>query len=391
MPTDDVPLLSDPLVVENRLYLRTPDGTRVMRPPSPPLLMSADGAVAASFGLYRHADGDFGGGGALAVTLDLGSPSESADEADAALPPDVQEVASPQHAQGWARLWFGQRELAKARLAPGTRPVVPMAARLDETEATLLRTMVQGAAGTALSATAGGSVVIDGGGVRAKVGVDVEAVRRTLSGSGSFGSAEAADAVQELLHLGAVRVSADETAPTESLMVLVAAVVAAALFDPVATSEPWSLVPGLRLPGYEPAGALRLRRRLRTDLTLLVDGTRLPWLAAAPLSLPGSEPMMWDLPLTRVVPLLFQVDGAWPAGLVSPGVEVWTGDGPVRTLPLPGELATLRLVPPPDWSGEYSWRVTGSTGDGTRCTGPWVTSQVRRITISPQDLRLDAD
>src|SRR4051794_15099106 len=97
MIDDQPPVLSDPLVAAHRVYLRRPDRRHVVRPPSPPLPMTANGRTAAGFGLFRHLDGEPHGGGVLALTLDLGSPWEAGEQADAALPADVESVTGPRH------------------------------------------------------------------------------------------------------------------------------------------------------------------------------------------------------------------------------------------------------------------------------------------------------
>lgn len=100
MTGDAVAVLTDPLVLADRLYLRTVDGQRVVRPPSPPLAIVVDGRVAASLEEYRHGDGDPVGGGVVSVSVDLGSPWAAAEEADVAVPPEIADVVAPRHRGG---------------------------------------------------------------------------------------------------------------------------------------------------------------------------------------------------------------------------------------------------------------------------------------------------
>jgi hypothetical protein len=386
MNDDQLPVLSDPLIAGHRVYLRSPDRRRVVRPPSPPLPMTADGQTAAGLGLYRHLDGEPHGGGVLAVTLDLGSRWEASEQADATVPADVESVTAPRHGPGRVRLWFGARPIATAPLPTGVRPIVAISAGLDQESASLLQGSAQNATSGPLFATAGGRLVVapdpgsDGSG---SVQIDGARIRAELAGSGVLSPTEVAAAIDGFIGSGLIRVSAP--APAPSLMFLAGALVTEELFEPVATAEPWSLIPGLHRPGYDPAGALRLRSRRRGSLTLSIDGSSLPWMAAAPLRLPG-RPQLWDLPGSRVREVQVVVNGRWPEGVLAPAIEARSGDGPITSLPLTRDRQTLRLLPPPGGTGEHTWRVTGTHSDGTPLAGPWTGGDLSMLVIDPADL-----
>ena len=381
---DRIPVLTDPLVLANRLYLRTAEGKAVVRPPSPPLPMAADGQVAAALQLYRHNDGDPHGGATLAVVVDLARPWEAAERADAELPSRIADVVGAVHRDGRVRLTLAGREVDSAPVGAGARPVVAMTGRLDVLDASLLINAIDDeSAPTPLHATVEGRVVVDGGGIRLAVHVDGAAARRELAGSGeALAVAEAAAAVEQLVQSGAVRVDAEGQTITDAAMLIATAFAGAALFEPGATGAPWMAVPGVRLPGYEPDGALRLRTDLADTVRLTLDGTLLPWCAAAPVVLGRAARSEWTLPSTRVVVLAVWVHGTWPAEVRDPVLELgFVVDGPITAFPLTDDRTMLRLLPPDGRADTFRRRVAATAPDGTRLVGPWVTERPRHISL----------
>jgi hypothetical protein len=383
---DEIPGLADPLVLRDRLYLRRTGG--VVRTPGPPALLAAGGATAAGLGLYRHLDGEPHGGGFVWVVLDLGAPSAAGDQADAALPAEVRDVAAPVHAEGRARLLLGGAELASGPVPGGIRPVVPLAAGLDMTAATLLRSILDDGAATALGAAATGSLVVSGG-PRGRVDIDLGRARAELAGTARLTGADVADALDRLVELGVVRVTVEESfAPLPRWPILASA--AAALFEPVVTDHPWTAVPGVRLPGYAPDARWQAVAGPAGggSVSLTLDGTRLPWAGAAPLHLDRTALSTWDLPGTGVVDVAVLVNGPWPADVSDPAIEVRVGDGPVTTVPLTAEFRSVRVVPP-DGSRAYAWRVTAHRG-GRPVAGAWTTSGDSNLILDPgQQLAAD--
>ncbi|HEV7657741.1 MAG TPA: hypothetical protein VGP36_23825 [Mycobacteriales bacterium] len=382
MSADDVPGLADPLVLQDRLYLRCAGGTRVVRPPAAPALLGAPGLA-----LYRHDDGEPRGGGVLTLTLDLGAPSDPGDAADAALPAQIQEVLAPQHADGEVRLVLGE-PLASAPVAAGVRPVVALAAGLDITRATLLRSLVGPGTPPGLGATATGTLVVSGG-PRGRVEIDRDGARAELAGAAGLTDGDVADALDRLLKLGLVRVTlAESFAAYPGWPPL--AFAAAALFEPAVTAHPWTAVPGLRLPGYAPDARWQPAsgRPGGGPMVLTLDGNRLPWAAAAPLPLDQVAVTEWDLPGSRVRQVDVMVLGPWPADVADPAVQVRIGDGPATTVPLTAERQSVRLVPPAGGPGDHSWRVTARRGDHA-VAGAWETTRSRELVVRADQQMLD--
>jgi hypothetical protein len=328
------------------------------------------------------------GGGVVTVSVDLGSPWDAADQAEAAVPAEIADVVAPQHRDGIVRMIFGNRELASAPVGVGPRPVVGLAGNLDGTETILLKAVIgEPGVGSPLSVMVEGHLAVDGGGARATVTIDVGACRAELDGLVALTPAEAATVIDRLVGTGAIRMTFD--GPDDSVELLTRAFAASAVFEPVATGAPWSAVPGLRLPGYDPEGALRLRPDLRADLTLTIDGTLLPWFAAAPLRPSAAAVRRWDLGDARVVVVTVLPTGApWPADLAGPGVEARIAGGATSRLPLPpvAQEAALRMVATTDWDGTYDYRLVATRPDGARMAGPWSTTRDRLLVVQPTEL-----
>jgi hypothetical protein len=378
------PLLADPLVVDGQFFLRGRAPRTLVRLPSPPFPARSGDQSAGRLTLYRHLDVVPGGGGLLEVALDLGSPWDRGERAEAMLPPDVSAVTGPHHLRGRVRLWCMGQVVASSTIPAGVRPVLPLSAGLSIPAATFVRE----AANTgrpAVFATAEGWVAMEGGDRQLTVEVDVPGVRRALAGSGVLTPSEVADAVQDFLSGGVARVSAPGSAGEGlSETMLVPAFLAAALFQPESAADAWSLVPGLALAA-DASARLRSRPRLREGLSLKIDGGALPWCAAAPLTLTAAAVSLWDLVASRVITIAVMRYEELPPDVIAPRVEAQIGDGPVCTAPLTLEQAWLRMLSP-DPTAHYRWRIVATRPDGMVLETPWTTNDLRSLAIGPAEL-----
>jgi len=295
--------LSDPWFVEDQVFLRADEPQHAVRLPSPPTLMRQDGGPpAAQLTLFIYPEpppGDFPGGGAvLSLALDFGAPAPGIEEREPALPPEVREVDGPIHAPGTVRLYFGGTQLARAPVPAGFRPVVPLAATLDTTQAVLLRETMQRGMSGPLYAVAEGAIVVRLDGPEAAVEIDLGRVKQAMPADRDLPAAEAAEALHDLVADGALRLETTAASLSEPARLLCLAAAAERLFEPAATMQPWVVVPGWS--SCPRNAALRLRPDLDDRAVRVRVGrdheTTLPWFAAAPIDLPVGALQQWRLP-----------------------------------------------------------------------------------------------
>jgi hypothetical protein len=334
--------MHEPWSIDNVPYLRGETPGQAIRLPSPPALMAPTGA---SVTLYRYAEippqGQPVGGAVLSVALDLGAPSEDVEWTEAGLPSEVSEVVDAAMGPSLVRLQFAGREIDRAEVPAGHRPVVSLSAVLGVDDATLLREIVRYGTGSPVFAIAEGGLPVHHDGA-----ADTVKVALKEAPSGELTAAQVADLLDDAIDDGPDRL-------------LGLALAAAQLFEPVASERPWSLVPGWRPPGYCADAPLRARPAgpgPTFEVRIGLD-TVLPWFAAAPIKLPDSALRQVELPGSRVQSVQFRrnTDGR-------PVTVELDGGGHRRKIELTDdEPRTLRFLPPPDWSWDdgYRWRIAG--------------------------------
>jgi hypothetical protein len=339
--------MREPWVVDGVPFLKGDTPGQAVRLPSAPTLVAG---TLGSLTLFRYAEpppGDLPVGGAvLQVALDLGAPSLDMERAEAGLPPEVGEVVNGVLGPSLVRLHFAGREIARAQVPSGYRPVVALSAVLGVMEATLLHeATAQGALGPLIVTAEGGLPVHHDGAA--------EPVHVELAGELPEEDLTAAE-VAELLE------AAVAEGPDRRLGLAVAA---AQLFEPAPSSQPWSLVPGWAPPGYRPDAPLRPRpagpgRAFEVRIGL---DTVLPWFAAAPVRLPEDALQQLELPAVRVATVQVLVTTAG-----KPVTVELEAAGITVTAEVADEPRTLRFPAPDGWDGVYSWRVDGGQWQSSR-------------------------
>jgi hypothetical protein len=391
-------VLDDPWVVDSALFLRAADGSGAVRLPSPPVLLAPDGGPPAfELTLFRYPvspPDTPAGGGLLLLAVDLGAPVPALDRREAALPADLlPEVAGPVLGPGQLRLWLGDREIARAAIPAGFRPIVPLTATIGPEAATMLQEGIRQHA-TLLTATTEGAIQARHPGPQTTIEIDLGRASEALGPPAELPAAEAAAAVDRLVEAGIVRLEVvAPDGPPAGTRVLCSVLVAGRLFQPAPGGpDGWTLVPGMTAPAYRPAGRLRHRGDLgEGTLRLAVEGegaeTALPWFAAGPIEPPETAVRLLEVPGSPVVGIRLELAVAVPEGVVGLEVEAELPGGERRAVSFrsregPGGASrNLRFLPPPGWDRSYRWRVRAVHQDGTSAVTEWRSSQQQVLVI----------
>ena len=104
--------------------------------------------------------------------------------------------------------------------------------------------------------------------------------------------------------------------------------------------------------------------RLRADLAdgtvrleLRGGDTAIPWCAAAPVHPPPTAVQAWELPGSRIRSVTVHLADAAPGSAADVTIQVADGRPSTATISAERPEATIRLLPPPQWDGNYRWRI----------------------------------